>query len=262
MYIHIDYVVKTQSLGVVAAPCVACAQVTPHSLHRSGRILRVWFIPMGSGTTLRVVATCHQCREQSQVAESEFCKRVPAAAFDGMPLTELIRETNPLAEETLRQRLAAKERVRTGELLPEDRIDLIVQLILWLDPQVQKRVTQMHLDWPAAGLLLLVPTLGLVGLLNPLTARSPLIAAPFLLAAGAAGVTGVYRVATDARRHIRRRFGRELVDALAPYMPIREEMELARKRARQMGAQSARHVPIRWLADQLWQPKAEPSSAA
>lgn len=245
---------KTHTLGVAAAGCVNCRSVRPHIIEETRLHHTLYFQPVGPGKPLATEARCSVCGRRYRADPAEFAAFVPAGDAAEVPIDQLAERTNPDASADLDRLLSFHERAKTGDLLPEDRIDLIVHAIFALEVRLQKRMSRTNVDWISALLILSTFVLivgGVILMADPDPAMNTLGFAMFLGGVGSAfGM--IWRFRTDVHRHIQHKHWRPLVAELKQFMPGTGEIEFAFGRLERMHARCIRHLPWQQLAKEVW----------
>lgn len=260
MFIHYDQIEKTYALGTAAAPCLNCRSVRPHAVEELRRHHRLYFVPVGAGKPLATTARCAVCDRVFRADPAAFRAIVPAAEAADTEIEVLAERTNPNAAAELDRLLSFDERAASGELLPEDRIDLVVNALLSLEGRLSNRYKRTHLDVLSGGLVLLTIVLA-IGLPILLTFPSPssnMLGAIGLIIAVPVVAGTVWAVRTEPCRHIRRHHLGAMAVELQGFMPGTDEIAFAYERLKRMHVRCIEHLTHARLAAEVW---AEPQPA-
>mgnify|MGYP001245653466 CR=1 FL=1 len=252
---------KTRSLGAAAAPCVNCRCVRPHIIEETRQHQTLYFVPVGTGKPLKMEARCSVCGRRYRADPAEFLMFVPPEDAAEASIERLAECTNPDAAAELVRLLSLDERAAAGELLPEDRIDMVVNAVFGVEGRLHKRLGRTHLDALSGGLLLLTLTLivgGLILIAHPDPAVN-MFGCALIVAAAPAAAAMIWALGTDVRRQVRRKHWYPLVFELQQYMPGTDEIEFAFERLERMHVRCIEHLPWRRLADEVWA-DAEPAA--
>jgi len=219
----------------VAEYCPICREPRPFRIHRVGEVGHLYFLSIGDGRLLGHEALCTSCGLVLQVEAQDYRAVVTEEDAD---LAALEKETAPDLRVRHAARFAIEERVRAGQLTPEERRDLIRDPFHFVNGMVelQKREEKLtpgarFLFWGSVGLLLAsIPFLA-----GPDPERHDLIGKALLGVALLGFLVTLWNKATAVHTFVRDRIEPMVARSLAPLDPTREELAEALGRLRQMG---------------------------
>ncbi|MEA3211547.1 MAG: hypothetical protein QOE70_4604 [Chthoniobacter sp.] len=240
-----------QYLGWVADFCPICREARAFRLFRIGIVSHIYFISFGSGTLVGFEIECSDCRTRLGIDEFRHAKTEKDRPAD---LVDLAARTLPGMRELLGDRLRLELQIRSAPraLDPSVRQVLLNEPFKILNPQLEARAEQTHLDKPAVlgcvGTLLLV-VLG-VAAIPSLPPEWDDAAGCSLMVLIVLGI--IYTLAQLVminRRYHRRIILPKLARALRPLQPDREELEAIISRCRERKMQIGKKTSI----GDLWQ---------
>lgn len=116
---------KIKKLGYVAEYCPICRSIEPFKISKVGMEDHIFFIPLGMKNVTGHLGMCMSCsdsREVDAMIYSDIAKK------QGSDIEALIKKTYPKIREVYAERLELEARLITGNLTPEEREFLIMEV--------------------------------------------------------------------------------------------------------------------------------------
>ena len=132
-----------KELGRVADLCRACQGPQVHRVIELRSVGHLYYISLGSGTPEGFKRVCEQCGAASEANPNDYASICPFAIED---IAELIQETNPDLPKKLVQLEEARKRITEDRASPEERQAVVEEILAALNPQVEARAAQLHVD--------------------------------------------------------------------------------------------------------------------
>ena len=242
---------RRKYLGRVAEECLQCEEPRAHRAYELQTVPHLYLIQIGRGTRLGEVVRCEQCKAEVGVEAGQYTGYTRDRSAS---LEDLVDQTHPMLPERIAQRLDMEERVAAGEATPRERMQLIHEALLPAYPAAERRGNSVHIDlWLALAGLAIVPA-GVAGHFVGIALVQPTglwaTTGPVwgtLVGAGVPGVVLLYLLATDPRRHFRRKTRPAVIRRLAPLQPELAEIEAAAQHYKTQGARLGKLIKPRRL---------------
>lgn len=240
-------------LGVAAQPCLRCGDVTRHRIAQRRRYTQVGHVDADKGINIGTTAACISCGRSELVDAAGFVLLVPSKQAESLTIDDLIEVSNPAARSALARLQTRPERLKSGKLLAEDRVDLVISETLRVLAAIGAQGR-----WPDLwSVVFLVALIGCVvaalrfSMQMNTSAFGDMVAA--MIGAGVATGGMFWCVWTRQRRRFRRTHLTVLVAALRPWRPSRADVTTAFVRMKGMGIDTSWYLRERWLIDAMEQ---------
>jgi len=244
--------VRRTPLGRVADFCGLCREIRPFRVTEVREVAHLYYIPLGRGDVKHYEFICAGCREQRTGDLSPYADVVSS---DVEELDILIEATNPEVTRHAIELLEAEDRVARDEATAEERRLVLMQPLLAINPAVEARVSQVHVD--ARSLLLMIAMIVFpLALVLPGAVLWPSTPGEILVYSGAAAgvvLLGMLlqSLATDPGRFVRRRYREFLAESLAAYRPTPDEVRDIMRELRDRRLAVGKRVSPAWLWQEI-----------
>ena len=217
--------VVRRNLGRVAHLCPLCREVRSFRLTSFETVGHLYYIPLGRRTVHGVAKRCETCGVGIEAQEED----ADSALFVGRhDLDSLIAAAHPQAVDAWARGQAVYARIGTKSLSAGERVHLIREPFLLVEPRLKDRLGAIHFD-ATSGLLLAATILIPVALAVAAGNASKTLGEALSMLAIGGGVlllvATIVALVTDGRRYCRRKILPMLITALRPLDPSREELE-------------------------------------
>lgn len=237
--------------GYVADFCPICRKITPFRISRFGTVGHFYGISMGRQKLLGHAGYCENCGTQIGVDATSY------EAFEkesGNDVESLIRTTFPSIREARAARLALEEKVRAGTLDPEERRALLMEPF-----HLSSELTEATLSgetkiqgrggWGCLSTVLVSLAVLFIGnaiWADPEEREKVLTVFTILLIGG--GIVSLILLVLEPGRIFSRKIVPNLVAALKPLKPTKEELAACLDRFKRSGFKLGKKIK----AERLW----------
>ena len=213
---------KRISLGWAADWCDLCREPRAFKVTEVREVSHIYYLSLGKGDLHHYEKECAHCKTVTNADPEEYQEFVSTFSGD---MEGLFRATNPDLVFRNREKIDRTERIKTGALSPEERLQLIAETLVTILPQLEQRASATSFDLQSglgclATLVLLVLWIVLIANKWPTGA---LYAAAILM--GFAAIWTLYKLFTDASRYAEKALFPMLVPALKELKPTEAELE-------------------------------------
>lgn len=213
--------ITKKRLGHVADFCPLCRELRSFSMINVRRVPHLYFISLGSGESVGHYRTCDSC---SVMLGAQVGQYASVSRAKGQDVVELAMATNPNVDEVYAERFQLEERLAAGRLSAEERIELLAEPFVLVNPLVEERAKSIHIDL-VTGVVMLA-TVGaafaVFAAANQGAGQTQTTISIIAVALGA--VIILIAMFDDRRRYVRHRIVPILARALDPLKPSAEEL--------------------------------------
>lgn len=172
----------------------------------------------------------------------------------GIDLVDLAEMTHPNIDLKYSERFDLEDRISQGTLTAEERIAMLFEPFLILEPRVQKRCHDVNID-VQTGLLgaitiALIVTF-VIAAFATTTGAGSIYSRLAWITAGVGFITVIFSMITDSRRFIRRKVFPTLATALHPLKPTSDELDSTIQRLQEARTKIGKKIRPQELHDFL-----------
>ena len=243
--------VRRQRLGRVADFCKICRDMTAFRLTRVKQIGHLYFVPLSFGKTIGHFRRCEECGVPYDAHPAEYESVQRSRTGD---IVELATATHPQLGEKYAARFELEDRVMSGRLTAEERRALILEPLVLLDPLVETRCANSHIDIRTAITAVISIALFSTMILWADASTGEMREWLFPAAWTIGGVVLLLTMLTwagDVRRYIRREIHPKLIRALRSLNPSQAELSEVLGRLKASKVKSGRKVRAKELYEAL-----------
>lgn len=252
--IHIGTKITERKLGWVADFCPICRLPRAFQLWRLGEATTLSGVALSDGTQVALRIDCAECGSAFETTADRNAAIEPQRPDD---FSYLVLKTFPTLPETMAERFAVEERIRRNPkgLTPEERMQLLVEPFVVLNAMMQRRESEVRLDMPsgigcAATLLLLIAAVCLWHVVPWRLQDEFVLGAIGLLTLGT--IYTFLQLHFAPKRYLRRVVLPNLVKALTPLAPEREELQAVLEVGREEKRPLTRYLKLQALWEKLY----------
>jgi len=251
--IHIGTKITERKLGWVADFCPICRLPRAFQFWRLGEATTLYGVAMTEGALVGLRIDCAECGSAFDTTADRNTAIEPQRPED---FSYLVFKTFPTMPETMAERFGVEERLRRNpkNLTAEERTQLLVEPFVVLNAMVQRRESEVRLDPPsaigcAATLLLLIAAVCLWHLVPWRFQDEFVLGAIGLLTLGM--LYTFLQLHLAPKRYLQRVVVPNLVKALTPLAPEREELQAVLDVGRKEKRPLARDLKLEVLWEKL-----------
>jgi len=254
MFIVAGTKVSKKYLGRLANFCPICRKFQPFQAVRVESYVHLYYLPIGRRKTLGFTKTCETCSIMfpSDAFESEEISRDRTADLEALlsrTSSEVLIDGN--------KRLDRENRLRQRKLTPEERVFMIQEPFMLLNPWIDERGRALEKDLATVLGLIATVVIPLVILLvtESISPGDPVLWTLAAVIGVLLLLTTFYFMATTTQRYLRRVLIPRLAQTLRPLNPSREEIEATIQHLRQSGLRIGQRIDSDALMEALHTPQ-------
>ena len=209
----------TKELGRVADFCPICRKLSAFKFIRIGMVGHIYYIPLGEGSMVANEIECEFCKTKflSDATNYQLISTNKEAALD-----QLIYDTNPNIRQKYSVRLLAEEKVRTGEIDREERINLIREaLILGSSGDVSSQQVNTNSGVIVGFIIFIISIISMFAL----PAMSSVFPTAAFFSCFVTAIIGFVIVIVSSKKIVNQRASSKLVSSLRPLKPSFTELD-------------------------------------
>lgn len=237
-----------KKLGWAADWCDLCREPRAFKVTEVREVSHIYYLSLGKGNLHHYEKECAHCKTVTNADPEDYLDFVTDFGGD---MEDLFRATHPDLVERNREKIDRTERIKTGALSPEERVQLIAESMVTILPQLERRASATSFDLQSGLGCLGTLVLGF-GVIAAAASSQPTALVYFAGAlAAAAAVWTLYKLFTDASRYAEKTLFPMLVPALKELKPTESELEEVLAIFKRQGIASASKISARNLHEAL-----------
>lgn len=213
---------KRIKLGWAADWCDLCREPRAFQVTEVREVSHIYYLSLGKGDLHHHEKECAHCKTVTNADPEEYQEFLSNFTGD---MEGLFRATNPDLVGRNRDKIDRTERIKTGALSPDERLQLIAETLVTILPQLEQRASATSFDLQSGLGCLGTLVLGFC-VIAAAASSQPAVLVYFVgFLASVAAIWTLYKLFTDASRYAEKALFPLLVPPLKELKPTEGELE-------------------------------------